>query len=111
LLWTRADQDVRAAREIDSLTGQPIKMFVPGRRINAWDMYDTHDAHLLVVVPDTTLEAATRYPTRVPTLQARQIYLVKGEGASDTQLTAMLATLDQRLISAGLNGAPLDALT
>jgi hypothetical protein len=110
LLWTRADQDVRAARQIDSLTGQPIRVFVPGRRINAWDLHDTHDAHLLVVVPDTTLVADGRTPVRVPPLGAHQIYLVRTQGASDAQLVSLLGTLEQRLASAGLSGAPLDAL-
>jgi hypothetical protein len=111
LLWTRADQDVRAARLLDSLTGRPIKVFVPGRRINAWDIHDTHDAHLLVVVPDTTLVADQRGVSRVPPLQARQIYLVNGEGASNAKLAALLATLEQRLRVGGLTGTPLDALT
>jgi len=111
LLWTRAGQDVRAAQAIDSLTGQPVKVFVPGRRINAWDIHDTHEAHLLVVVPNATLVAGTESPSRILSLKARRIYLIKGEGASDAQLTALLGTLEQRMVAVGLSGAPLDTLT
>jgi processive 1,2-diacylglycerol beta-glucosyltransferase len=109
VLWTRAGQDVDAAREIDSLTGESIRVFVPGRRINAWDIYDGHDAHLLVVVPDTTL-VADRTDPGVPPMAARQIYLVKCEGASPSELHSLLTTLQERLAEARLTGAPLDAL-
>lgn len=108
--WTRAQHDVGACRAIGALTGQAVVDFIPGRRVNAWDMVDTADAHVHLVVADVTLDAARPATAAPASLSARHIYLVKGLGASPAQLDAVLRALEARLASSHLQGAPLDTL-
>ena len=110
-LWTRAERDVAAANEIGALTGEPVTFFVPGRRLNVWDLVDSHKAHRSVVVPNTTFVAAHLSGAEsVRPLAPHRIYLIDGLGASAARLQTVLTSVGKQLGSAGLPAVPLDAL-
>jgi UDP-N-acetylglucosamine:LPS N-acetylglucosamine transferase len=110
-LWTRARRDAGAAGVIGVLAGQSVTVFVPGRRLNAWDLVDCHHVRTSVVVPDTTFVAADfQGPASVGAMAARQIYLVDGLDASPARLAAVLDTVATQLSAAGLPAVPLDTL-
>jgi hypothetical protein len=111
-LWTRARLDATAGQELTDLTGAPVRMFVPGRRVNAWDIIECRDTHSSLVVPDHILDAFRSPDESKPIhVTARRIYLVNGLGAGPAQLTDLLARLGAGLAEAHLNAAPLAALT
>jgi UDP-N-acetylglucosamine:LPS N-acetylglucosamine transferase len=111
MLWTRARLDVTAGRELTELTGTPVRVFVPGRRVNAWDLLECKDAHSSLVVPDHILDALRTTDASSPIhVTARRIYLVDGLGAGPAQLAETLNRLHAGLTQAHLSAAPLAAL-
>jgi UDP-N-acetylglucosamine:LPS N-acetylglucosamine transferase len=111
MLWTRARLDASAGRQLATMTGTPVTVFVPGRRVNAWDLLECRDTHSSLVVPDHILNAfrdtADTGPIHVTN---RRIYLVNGLGADPTQLADLLGRFGAGLLDAHLSAAPLAAL-
>ncbi|MDQ1392393.1 MAG: hypothetical protein QOF30_1370, partial [Acidimicrobiaceae bacterium] len=103
--WTRANGDVAASHELARIAGQPVKVFVPGRRLNAFDLMASYGAHNKTVVPNRILEPADE-DALLP-LTARHTYLVNGSKSTNQQLHDMLSQLSDNLSAANLSGAPL----
>lgn len=106
--WEQASLDARAARQISALIDAPVTQAVPGRRLNAWDLVDSHRAHLALVVPNHVLHASgPEAPLRIT---AKDIYIVDGVGATPQQLISCLDRLAAGLRSAQLIAEPLATL-
>jgi UDP-N-acetylglucosamine:LPS N-acetylglucosamine transferase len=105
--WARANGDVAASRLLARIAGQPVTMFVPGRRLNAFDLVACSRAHNKTVVADRVVE-----PTDDDLLHvtARHTYLVVGAKATNQQMESTLSQLSVRLKAANLSGAPLSDL-
>jgi UDP-N-acetylglucosamine:LPS N-acetylglucosamine transferase len=111
MLWTRAKLDATAGHQLAQLTGTPVTVFVPGRRVNAWDLIECRDTHSSLVVPDHILNAFRTSQASGPIhVTARRIYLVNGLGADPAQLADVLGRLGAGLAVAHLSAAPLAAL-
>lgn len=107
--WDQATLDADAVHQISALIDLPITQSVPGRQLNAWDLVAFSDAHTSLVVPNHILWA--RNPITSPLqLQAREIYLVDGSGASPGQVVTYLKLIRSALKQAGLDSAPLGML-
>jgi hypothetical protein len=106
--WTRAHGDVDASHFLARMVGQKVDVFIPGRRLNAFDLMACHAAHTKSVVPDRILDAADVDP--LAHLTPRHTYLVSGADATNQQLQTMLSQLSTRLSAANLAGAPLAEL-
>lgn len=106
--WQQAALDARAGHQISELIDAPVTQAVPGRRLNGWDLMDSHQAHLSLVVPDHILHAAG--PGAPIRLVPRAIYLVDGAGATPDQLDSYLLRLQASLESAQLIAEPLATL-
>jgi hypothetical protein len=103
--WSRASADVRAGAWLTRLVGQPVRVFVPGRRVNAFDLVASHNAHSVTVVPNRMFGPDDAdEPLR---LAARHIYVVNGVGSTDAQLSNFLQVISSELDTAHLQGAPL----
>jgi UDP-N-acetylglucosamine:LPS N-acetylglucosamine transferase len=103
--WSRASADAESTRWLARLVGQRINVFVPGRRVNAFDLVASHSAHSVTVVPNRTFgpdDADENYH-----LRARHIYLVNGVGSTNAQLSSLLNVITGELDAAHLQGAPL----
>jgi hypothetical protein len=110
-LWTRAQGDAAAGKYLAQLTGAPVTIFVPGRRVNAWDLIDCGKAHSSVVVPDHVVDVERAARDGAPLhLTARRIYLINGLDATPAQLGAVLSRLAAGLTQAGLVAVPLNDL-
>jgi hypothetical protein len=103
--WSRAHVDVQSCALLTRIVGQPVKVFVPGRRLNAFDLVASYTAHSRTVVPNQILTPADTGQSLH--LVARHIYLVNGERATNSQLSHLLPIIAQRLSAAKLAGAPL----
>jgi UDP-N-acetylglucosamine:LPS N-acetylglucosamine transferase len=111
MLWTRARGDARAGQALEQLIGTPVTVFVPGRRVNAWDLIECSDTHSSVVVPDHVVNALRAATDVTPLhLSARHIYLINGLDATTAQLSAVLGRLGAGLQVAHLSAVPLDSL-
>jgi UDP-N-acetylglucosamine:LPS N-acetylglucosamine transferase len=111
MLWTRARGDARAGQALEQLIGTPVTVFVPGRRVNAWDLIECSDTHSSVVVPDHVVNALRAATDVTPLhLSARHIYLINGLDATTAQLSAVLGRLGAGLQLAHLSAVPLDSL-
>ena len=106
--WTRANGDVAASHLLARIAGQPVNVFVPGRRLNAFDLMACYGAHNKTVVPDRVLQPADDDPLLHVT--ARHTYLVNGAKATNQQMESTLSQLGARLAAASLTGAPLSDL-
>lgn len=103
--WQRANGDIQASRTIERIAGQPVKMFVPGRRLNAFDLVASYGAHRRTVVPNAIFDPDdTDGPIHIT---ARHTYLVNGVNATTRQVRDMLMQLADQLAVANLSGAPL----
>jgi hypothetical protein len=110
-LWTRAMADASAGASLARLIGQPVKLLVPGRRVNGFDMLDTAKAHETLVVAKVDISAAaTRADAGIGHPTARQILLINGLKASPGELDRLLRTLARRIQQAQLLPAPLSSL-
>lgn len=107
--WTRASGDVAAGRSLSALIGRPVRFFMPGRSVNAFDLIDAARAHDKVVVPDVTVSPSSSGD--LPRPRTRQIWLVDGCGAASGRLLRDLAVLRSELAAAGLTAVPIAALT
>ena len=107
--WHRASGDVGASHQLAQIAGQPVRVFVPGRRLNVFDLVASYGSHARAVVPNQTLQ-----PNDVDEslhLAARHTYLVNGAHATNQQVESLLSQLTQELLIANLTGAPLAALS
>lgn len=105
--WRRADGDVAANHVLTQISGQSVGLFVPGRRLNVFDLVACHDAHAETVVPNHILSPSD---DDLVHLSARHIYLVNGAGASNQQVENFLTQLHDQLNQFHLAGAPLSDL-
>jgi hypothetical protein len=103
--WDRAHLDLQSCALLTRIVGQPVKVFVPGRRLNAFDLVASYTAHSRTVVPDQIVSPDDTDESLH--LTARHIYLVNGEGATTSQLSELLPAIASGLNQAGLSGAPL----
>ncbi len=110
LPWNRAFRDARAGQAIAAITGQPVTVSVPGRRLNAWDLVECRNAHTSLVVPNHILHAGPGPDSQDLKLEARQIYLVNGFGATPAELAQYLSQIQATLGASQLASAPLAAL-
>jgi len=103
--WTRASGDVAASQILARIAGQPVNVFVPGRRLNAFDLMASRGAHNKTVVPNRILEPADdEMPQH---LTARHTYLINGVKATPQQMQAMLDQISMLMATSNLSGAPL----
>jgi hypothetical protein len=110
-LWTRAQGDAAAGKYLAQLTGAPVTILVPGRRVNAWDLIDCGHAHSSLVVPDHVVDVQRAALAVAPLhLTARRIYLINGLDGTPAQLGAVLNRLAAGLVQAGLVAVPLNDL-
>jgi processive 1,2-diacylglycerol beta-glucosyltransferase len=110
-LWTRAQGDAAAGKYLAQLTGAPVTVLVPGRRVNAWDLIDSGDAHSSLVVPNHVINVPRAALSVAPLhLTARRIYLINGLDATPAQLGTVLGRLAAGLARAGLVAVPLNDL-
>jgi processive 1,2-diacylglycerol beta-glucosyltransferase len=106
--WNRAAGDVQAGNQLGRIIGEPVNEFVPGRRVDAFDLVDSGQAHAQVVVPnDIWYATASQNPGQ---LQGKQIYLVDGLSASPAQLDRVLHRLAGSLSASHLVPVPFSAL-
>jgi UDP-N-acetylglucosamine:LPS N-acetylglucosamine transferase len=113
--WSMAWRDTRSVRELSALTGQPVGIFVPDRSLSAFDLVDARSAHVVMVVPNTTLPIAPSGPfprqqLALPPLQGGQIYVVNGQVLPPAQLSVLLEGLRFEIATQRLASAPLSAL-
>lgn len=108
-LWNRAKNDVNAANQLSQILGRPATVFVPGRRVNAFDMMDTGRARDRLVVPNQVIDVGDQEPAP-GTLASQQILLVNGLGGTPAQMRAALSGLASQLSAANLGVEPLAAL-
>ncbi|HEX3540019.1 MAG TPA: glycosyltransferase [Acidimicrobiales bacterium] len=106
--WRRADGDIAASHFLSRIAGQPVKLFVPGRRLNAFDLVACYGAHNKTVVPDATVQAVDA--DGLTHLTARHTYMVNGSNATPAQVRVVLDQLAAVLAQSNLSGAPLSAL-
>ncbi|MHB1533620.1 MAG: MGDG synthase family glycosyltransferase [Acidimicrobiales bacterium] len=110
-LWNRARSDTTSGRRLAALTGEPVRVFVPSRRLNVFDLVDCSHAHDIVVVPNKVLKVADPdASTALAALAAHKIYEIDGIGADPTQLVTFLAQTRDGLAARRLHAAPLSAL-
>ncbi len=76
----RAHLDVQSCALLTRIVGQPVKVFVPGRRLNAFDLVASYTAHSRTVVPDVIVSPDDTDQSLH--LVARHIYLINGEEAT-----------------------------
>jgi len=103
--WDRAQLDVGANASLTQILGQPVKVFVPGRRLNAFDLVATYTSHSRPVVPDQTFQPADVDSSLH--VVSHHVYLINGVGATSAQVEDLLQQLSTRLADAHLQGAPL----
>ncbi len=109
--WTRAHSDAEAGRLLERLIGGPVRLVVPGRRVNAWDLIECGDTHSSLVVPNHVVDADRAALAAAPIhVTDRRIYLVNGLDATPPELDAVLNRLAQGLALAHLDAVPLDSL-
>lgn len=106
--WNRAAGDVQAGKQLGRIIGEPVDDFVPGRRVNAFDLVDSGQAHAQVVVPNEIWYATG--PANPGPLQGTQIYLVNGLAASPAQLDRVLHSMAGQLRASHLVPVPFSAL-
>jgi processive 1,2-diacylglycerol beta-glucosyltransferase len=106
-LWTRASHDASAGTALSTLIGRPVTLFVPGRRINGFDLISCHDDHETLVIADVELEARALQTLRVG---PKGIVLVNGLGATDGQLLAAITEVRHAVAVAHLAAVPMTRL-
>jgi hypothetical protein len=88
-----------------------VTALVPGRRVNAWDLIYSGNAHSSLVLPNHTVNAERAAVELSPLhLTARRIYLINGLDATPAQLDTVLDRLSDGLARSGLVAVPLSAL-
>jgi len=102
-LWNRAKGDVAAGVDLSQIVGRPVTVLVPGRRVNAFDMVDTGQAHDRLVVPDVVVDVDDGDTFLDATkVKAHAIVLVDGLRGTPAEVATSLARLTAQLQHDGL---------
>jgi len=104
--WRRARADLRRASEaIETATGLNVRVFVPVRRVDGFDLAWARIVHERVVVPNKVIT------NDVPsTVKAGSIYVLNARNADGPTTTRMVKEINQRLTSANVTTASFAAL-
>jgi processive 1,2-diacylglycerol beta-glucosyltransferase len=113
--WALARSDSQSVEVLSGLAGQPVDALVPDRSISAFDLVDASSAHLMMVIPDTTLPVPPSGPfpeqeLALPQLQGDHIYVVNGLHVSVPQLAVLLQNVEAQLAGERLTSAPFSRL-
>jgi hypothetical protein len=108
LRWNRAQDDCdKSWKLISETTGTPVRDFVPGRALDAFDQFycRTGPGKQRLVRPNSTFR-----PENVPDLSGRRIYLLDGRGRDPLAVTLALEDFEARAEADGLRVRPLEDL-
>jgi len=108
LRWNRAHDDCdKSWKLISDTTGTPVRDFVPGRALDAFDQFycRTGPGKQRLVRPNSTFR-----PENVPDLSGRRIYLLDGRGRDPLAVTLALEDFEARAEADGLRVRPLEDL-
>jgi processive 1,2-diacylglycerol beta-glucosyltransferase len=113
--WALARSDSQSVQALSSLAGVPVNALVPNRSISAFDLVDASAAHVMMVVPNTTMPVAPSGPfpqqqLGLPQLQGDHVYIVNGLRVTTAQLVVLLSNLEIQLAGVGLSSAPFSDL-
>lgn len=104
--WRRARADLRrSSQAIESATGRSVRVFVPVRRVDGFDLAWARIVHEKVVVPSKVLTDA--FPA---TVKAGAIYVLNGRHADGPATERMVTEINARLTEAHVAPASLAAL-
>ncbi len=107
--WSRAHTDVvRSGRAIGAAANERIRLFVPARPVDGFDLASAQLADERIVVATDTDGVAL---ATVPPLRARGIYVIDARSLPDAELLAVLAQLGTAAAASDLEVMPLDALS
>jgi processive 1,2-diacylglycerol beta-glucosyltransferase len=107
LRWNRARNDVaKAGRIIAREAGQPAREFCPGRRLDAFDQYYSHNQKQRMVVANHTFRPES-LPLR---LESGKVYVLDGRERDATAMEVAVADLETQFAHDGLRAAPLGDL-
>lgn len=105
--WRRARADTVRAKHTISLAGHDCcRMFVPQRRLSAFDLASARQAHERAVVPRHVLSP----DADLPTPKRGEVYVVDARGHDADTVLNYLFRLDQQLQTSGMTVAPLSRL-
>ena len=105
--WNRARSDLsRAGTVMERETGTEQSIFVPGRRIDAFDLLLSRRAHQKIIRPDHVV----RHGDLPGSMHGGAVYLVDARDLSPTELVALLEGMQRELASASLTSAPFGDL-
>ena len=107
-LWTRADRDAAAGRALSRILGRPVPLFVPGRRINGFDLLATKEAKETLVLANVDIRSGQ--PWRDITVADRSIVLVNGLDAPPAAVVGTMAQLRSTLAAGDLTAVPMAML-
>jgi processive 1,2-diacylglycerol beta-glucosyltransferase len=106
--WSRAHSDVvRSARAIQAATNEPMRLFVPARPVDGFDLATAQLTKERIVV-GSDADAATL--SGVPALHAGHIYVIDGRRLNTSALLTLLADLPQAATAADVDVLPLESL-
>jgi UDP-N-acetylglucosamine:LPS N-acetylglucosamine transferase len=108
LRWNRAHDDCdKSWKVISNTTGTPVRDFVPGRALDAFDQFycRTGPGKQRLVRPNSTFR-----PEDVPDPTGRRIYLLDGRGRDPLALAIAIEDFAARADAAGLHVRPLEDL-
>ena len=108
--WLRPARARRDLQEAEGLiakeTGTRPTDFVPGRRLDAFDLYYAESTEQQVVVPDATFG-----PAHLPALlKAGRVYVLDGRSGDPAAVMSALAAIEDEAAAMGIHVAPLKEL-
>jgi processive 1,2-diacylglycerol beta-glucosyltransferase len=107
--WSRAHSDVvRSAHAIRAATNEQIKLFVPARRVDGFDLASCRLSNERIVVAK---DADGITATSVPELRAGGIYVIDGRPLRTSQLLKVIADLAPAANASDIDIRPLAALS
>ncbi len=107
LRWNRARNDVaKAGKVIAQEAGEPAREFCPGRRLDAFDQYYSHEQKQKLVVANHTIR-----PENLPDhVEAGKVYVLDGRERDATAMEVAVQDLGSQFTRADLHAAPLGEL-
>jgi processive 1,2-diacylglycerol beta-glucosyltransferase len=107
--WSRAHSDVvRSAHAIRAATNERIRLFVPARPVDGFDLASCRTSNERVVVAK---DADDITASAVPQLRAGGIYVIDGRRLRPSELLILIADLPPAATASGLEIMPLAALS
>ena len=108
--WLRPARARRDLEEAEGLiakeSGTRPTVFVPGRRLDAFDLYYAESTEQQVVVPDATFG-----PAHLPAhLKAGRVYVLDGRSGDPAAVRSALAAIEDEAAAMGIHVAPLKEL-